>query len=91
MGIAAPAANSRRASSRQNQSASPSSPPADIPAQPFMHLLPMSARALLPPRYHEDQKGLIAFWLQERSLRRSGTAAEQLQAARGRPLARQLA
>jgi hypothetical protein len=38
---------------------------------------------LLPPRYHEDQKGLIAFWLQERSLRRSGTAAEQLQAAFG--------
>jgi hypothetical protein len=48
-----------------------------------MHPLPVSARALLPPRYHEDQKGLTAFRLQERDLRRSRTVAEQLQAAPG--------
>jgi hypothetical protein len=48
-----------------------------------MHPLPMSAGPLLPPRYHEGQKGLTAFRLQERSPRRSGTVAEQLQAALG--------
>jgi hypothetical protein len=65
------------------------SPPAH-PALPLIFRLSHSCTCcrcrpgpLLPPRYHEDQKGLIAFWLQERSLRRSGTAAEQLQAAFG--------